>query len=72
MTALLIIYLSTALMVAGIVFMTTIDGFPLMNTTTKIVTVLMEFLIGIFWFPVLIYVTVWTVTKKIRGKDLQE
>lgn len=71
MTAFLIVYVSTALMVSGIIFMTTLDVFPLMNKATKITSILMEILVGIFWFPVLIYITVWTALKKIRSNNLQ-
>lgn len=67
MTALLIVYITTSVMISSILFMATFDGFSLMNRTTKIASVFVEIVVGILWFPVLIYITVWTLVKKIRS-----
>ena len=61
----------TALMVFGIMFTVTLDGFALMNRATKVSAVISEIFIGALWFPVLIFVTIWTIMKKIRQENLQ-
>ncbi len=71
MTMFLVVYVMTALMVFGIMFTVTLDGFALMNRATKVSAVISEILIGALWFPVLIFVTIWTIMKKIRQEDLQ-
>lgn len=67
MAALLIVYIITAVMISSILFMATSDVFPLMNRTTKIASIFVETIVGILWFPALIYITAWTLVKKIRS-----
>ena len=67
MTALLIVYITTAVMISSILFMATSDVFLLMNRTTKITSIFVEIIVGILWFPALIYITAWALMKKISS-----
>lgn len=64
-------YIATSLLLLLLLAITSSVGFPSMDRKGKISTVISITLISILWFPVLVFIAIWTVVRKIRGNDLQ-
>jgi len=57
-------------MVLTILLITTSEGLVLLDASHKISTIITMILISVLWFPVLLYITIWTIIKKTKKKDL--
>lgn len=71
MTIFLLIYLMTAVMILSILLMTTSEGFKSMEKSKKVFSVAAIVLLAILWFPVLLYITIWTMVRKIKMNNFQ-
>lgn len=71
MTMFLLIYLLTAAMIASVLLMTTAEGFNAMERKKAISSMVLIVLFAVIWFPVLLYITIWTAARKIKQKNFK-
>ncbi len=71
MTMFLLIYLLTAAMIASVLLMTTVEGFKAMERKKAVSSIILIVLLAVIWFPVLLYITIWTAARKIKRNNFQ-
>ena len=71
MTMFILIYLLTAAMIASVLLMTTSEGFNAMERKKAVSSIVLIVLLAVIWFPVLIYITIWTAARKIKQKNFK-
>lgn len=64
MTIFLLIYLLTAAMIASVLLMTTSEGFKATEKRKAVSLTVLIVMLAMIWFPVLLYITIWTAVRK--------
>ena len=68
----IILYSITAALLFIVLLSSTSIGFVFIDTKTKAISIVVEVLASIFWLPALLYLSVWTIVKRIKGENLSE
>ena len=68
----IILYSITAVLLFIVLLSSTSIGFVFIDGKTKVISIIVEILASIFWFPALLYLAVWTIVKRIKGENLSE